>query len=97
MRPVRSPTTRVPSGRIEGAVHTAAPAPTSVVQSCPMLAAAALPIATWPRLPPPVTGVETSGVGPRCWPKSNDHWIEPWLALPPGGETAYMLPVTAVV
>ena len=44
-----------------------------------------------------VTGVEMSGVGPRCSPKSKVHLTEPWLPEPPGGEMAHSLPVSVVV
>src|SRR4051794_6979246 len=67
------------------------------VPSGPMVGEAALPIASWPRFPPPVTGVETSGIDPRCWPKSNVHLTLPWLPDPAGGAIAYKLPVMAVV
>ena len=65
-----------------------------MVPSGPIVADAALPMASWPRLPPPVTGVATSGLEPRCCPKSNDHLIVPCEPLPVGGVTAYRLPVT---
>src|SRR5215467_16368256 len=60
-----------------------------------MVTEAALPMPSCPRLPRLVTGVATIGAVPRCWPKSNDHLIEPWLPPPLGGETAYRLPVRA--
>src|ERR687885_1768789 len=59
-----------------------------MVPSGPMVGDAPLPMPLAPLPPPPgpAPWLVTSGVGPRCSPKSKVHLTWPW------GETAYILP-----